>query len=157
MTETVLFKPSAELIEMLFRYHKTAGRKIERETLTVQRIAYIQEKLSRVFRFSLVEFGIEMLELPLRLCAVVEADKPGFTLRLNRILQKHLRVRPDPAGYIILEKLSEEFKNWLESIGESLEAEEEHWPYKRVYLMDNGNVIMDLNLTGVTVSVRSIH
>jgi len=157
MPEIVIFRPTEELIRRLFRYHKATRKNIERKELSKELTISIQEQLGYSFRHALVLFGFKMVVLPLRLCAIIEAGKPGFTVQLAKILQKRLGIGSDSEGSKILDKFAEEFKAWLKNTGESLEAEEENWPYKRVYLMDNGNVIMDINHTGVRARSRSIH
>ncbi|MDP3697628.1 MAG: hypothetical protein Q8R55_06505 [Candidatus Taylorbacteria bacterium] len=149
----VLFKPSGELVKMFLEYYKAAGRNIEQ----YGPFHRIQEGIGYTFRHALLTFGIKISDLPIRLCAIIESEKLGFTVSLDEIFRNYLKIKRDDAGDRLLEKFAEEFKDWLEDMGGELEAEEEGWPYKRVYLMDNGNVIMDLNLKGVIISAENIH
>lgn len=145
MSEPVLFKPSEDLVHTLFRYHKARKKGIKRKVLPRQLVLEVQKEIGYSFRRALVVFGYEVLFMPITLCSVIETGTAGFNSQLNKILQKYLDIMSDTEGLKIVERLAEEFKDWLKEIGESLEAEEENWPYTRVYLMDNGNVIMNMN------------
>lgn len=140
----ILFRPSEDLVNALFEYHKATRKGIKRNTLSRELVVKIQEEIGYSFRRALVVLGYRILGMPIPLCAIIEPDKAGFIAQLNEIVQKYLGIGSDTNGLRLIERFAEEFSDWLEGM-ESLEAEEKNWPYKRVYLMDNGNVIMELN------------
>lgn len=140
----ILFRPSEKLVNDLFKYHKATRKGIKIKTLTKELVSKVQEEMGHSFRRALVVFGYRILEMPIPLCAIIEQDKPGFTAQMNEILQRYLGIGSDTRGAKLIERFAQEFSNWLEGM-ESLEAEEKDWPYKRVYLIDKGTVIMDLN------------
>lgn len=159
----LLFKPSEELIIELLKYLRNTieslnNRKdIKDKEPSKQLILEAQEGIGYTFRRAILEFSIETSQMPFKLCSIIEANKSGFTNRLEKILQKHLRVGSDKSGQQILDKFADEFRAWLKIIGEELKAEEDSWPYKRIYLIDNGTVIMDFNHEGVLINGRTIH
>lgn len=159
MAKMRLFKPSEELLLMLFEYHK-ANREMVKNLKTPSKkvLARVQSEIAKDFRFALFVFALRIQTLPLRLCSILEKGTLGFAPdMLNKIMQRYLRIGSDASSLAILERFAQEFKVWLKHIGEELKAEKENWPYKRIYMADDGNVIMDLNLRQTTISKRMIN
>lgn len=139
----ILYKPSRELVEMLLSYYESKGVNIKKFGQTNK----IRDGIGHTFRYALLTFSIIMHKYPISLCSIIEGNKPGFTKHLDYILRRRLKIGWDRKGSDIILKMADDFKKWLSDIGGELKAEEENWHYTRIYLLDNEDesIIMNLN------------
>ncbi len=153
----VLFHPSKELLKSLFNYHKAIGRKIEAKSFKEVDLDWVTSinRIGYTIRRALLTFSVEVSELPYPLFSIIEHNKPGFTAKLDKRLRTYLKLNEDVAADNIVAMFAEEFKACILKIGE-LEAEQDNWPYKKIYPDEHGNVIMVMN-PSYKSNKRTIH